>query len=150
MVASQIARLQLPDPVPTCNHRQGPVTGQMLFNAKLIELSAVKAAEFRRQAAEHPNQRELRSDDVNDKAKPRLLGEREAMFNFVLHVGQRLAGEEQGRVEVVARKGSRSEISDPARRFERVTQQITASPHVLRPAPDVKREPMIDPRLKAF
>ena len=122
----------------------------MLFNAKLIELSAVKAAEFRRQAAEHPNQRELRSDDVNDKAEPRLLGEREAMFNFVLHVGQRLAGEEQGRVDTVASEGSKSEVSDPARRFERVAQQITASPHVLRPAHDVKREPMIDPRLKAF
>src|SRR3984885_9049858 len=122
----------------------------MLFNAKLIELSAVKAAEFRRQAAEHPNQRELRSDDVNDKAEPRLLGEREAMFNFVLHVGQRLAGEEQGRVEVVAGKGSKSEVSDLARRFERVAQQVTASPHMLRSAHDVMREAMIAPRLKAF
>src|ERR1700723_4525381 len=93
-----IGCLQFSDPVPTCSHRQGRVTGQMLFNAKLIELSAVKAAEFRRQAAEHPNQRELRSDDVNDKAKPRLLGEREAMFNFVLHVGQRIAREERGGV----------------------------------------------------
>ena len=43
----------------------------MLFDEKLIELPVVKAAEFRRQAAEHPNQRELRGDEVNDNAMKR-------------------------------------------------------------------------------
>ena len=70
----------------------------MVFDAKLIELPVVKATEFQRQAAQHPNQRELRSDDVNDKAEPRLLGVREAVFGFALHLVQRLAGEEQVRV----------------------------------------------------
>ncbi len=71
----------------------------------LIELPVVKATKFRRQAAEHPNQRELRGDDVNDKAEPRLLGEREAVFGFALHLRQRLAGEEKVRVQMIARVG---------------------------------------------
>jgi hypothetical protein len=51
-----------------------------------------------RQAAQHPNQRELHGDEVNDKTEPRLLGERAAPFNFRLHFRQRLADEEQVRV----------------------------------------------------
>ena len=66
-----------------------------------LNCPVVKATEFRRQAAQHPNQRELRGDDVNDKAEPRLLGEREAVFGFGLHLRQRLAGEEKVRVEIV-------------------------------------------------
>ena len=73
------------------------------FDLKLIELPVVQAAESRRQAAQHPNQRELRGDEVNDKAEPRLLGERQAPFGFRLHVRQRLAGEEQVRVQVSRR-----------------------------------------------
>ncbi len=64
----------------------------------LIELPVVQATECRRQAAQHPNQRELRGDEVNDKAEPRLLGEREALYGFPLQFRQRLAGEEQVRV----------------------------------------------------
>jgi len=36
----------------------------------------------------------LRRDEVNDKAEPSLLGEREAIFSFVLYLLQRLACEE--------------------------------------------------------
>ena len=98
IVARNTARLQFPDPVPTGRGRQGPVAGQMVFGANLIELRVVKAAEFRRQAAQHPNQSELHCDVMNDKAEPRLLGEHEAMFGFSLHLEQRLASKEKGRV----------------------------------------------------
>src|SRR6202041_3788529 len=102
------------------------VAGQMAFDSKLIEPFVVKVPELRRQAAEHPNQRNLRGDEVNDKAESRLLGEREAVFSFALHIGQWLAGEEQGRVEITARVGSIREVSHPVRRLERAAQQIPA------------------------
>ena len=121
-----------------------------LFDMKLIELPVVKATECRRQAAQHPNERELRGDDVNDKAEPRLLGEREAMFGFCLHLRQRLAGEEQVRVQILARVGAIREVADPVRRFERAAQQITAGPHMFRPAHDINREVQIRARLEAF
>src|SRR5580700_9653675 len=98
IVARNTARLQFPDPVPTRRGRQGPVAGQTEFGANLIELRIVKAAEFRRQAAQHPNQGELHCDVMNDEAEPRLLGEHEAMFGFSLYLEQRLASEEKVRV----------------------------------------------------
>ena len=122
----------------------------MVLGAKLIELSVVKATEFQRQAAEHSNQRELRCDEVNDKAEPGLLGVREAVFGFALHLRQRLAGEEKVRVEIAARVGRIHEISDPVCRCERVAQQITATPHVLHPEHDENREAIIRARLEAF
>ncbi|CAB3810393.1 hypothetical protein LMG28614_07268 [Paraburkholderia ultramafica] len=94
MVTGDIARLQFPDPVPTRSGRQGRVAGQMVFDAKFIELPVVKATEFQRQAAQHPDQRELRGDEVNDTAESRLFGECEATRCFALHLGQRLAGKE--------------------------------------------------------
>ena len=63
-----------------------------------MELPVVKATKFECKAAEHPNQCELRGDDFDDKAEPRLFDEREATFGFALHLRQRLAGEEQVRV----------------------------------------------------
>jgi hypothetical protein len=74
----------------------------MGFHAKLIELPVIKASEYWRQAAEHPNQRQLRRDDVNDQSEPRLLGEREAVFGFALHLWQWLTGKEKIRVQIVA------------------------------------------------
>src|SRR5580692_5556537 len=50
------------------------------------------------------------------------------MFGFALHLGQWLAGEEQGRVEMTARVGSTREVSDPVRRLERAAQQISSRP----------------------
>ena len=66
----------------------------------LIEPPVVKETKFRCQAAEHPNQRELRGDDVNDKAVSCLLGECVAVLGFALHLRQRLPGEEKTRVQI--------------------------------------------------
>jgi hypothetical protein len=98
----------------------------------------------------NPDQRDLRGDEVDDKAEPRLLGEGEALFGFALHFRQRLAGEEQVRVQVLARISSIGEISDPVRRLERAAHQIAADPHVLRPAHDINREVEIRARLEAL
>ena len=122
----------------------------MVFGEKLVELPVVKATEFQRQTAQRPNQRELRGDDVNDEAEPHLPGEREAMFGFALHRRQRLAGEEQIRVQIIAREGCRRDVSDPVRHLERAMQQITASPYVLHPADGENRKGKRGPRLEAL
>ena len=72
---------------------------------KLIKLSIVEAAEFRRQAAQRPDQPELRGDEVNAKREPRLLRKREAMLGFALHLNQRVARGEEVRVQLIAAVG---------------------------------------------
>ena len=56
----------------------------MVLELKLIELAIVKAAEFRRQAAERPNQSEYRCYPVHTYAETRLFCKREAGFGFAL------------------------------------------------------------------
>ena len=150
IVAGDIARLQFPDPVPARGDRQDRVAGQQAFDVKLVELPVVEAAEGGRQAAQHPDQRDLRGDEVDDEAEARLLGEGEAPFGFRLHFRQRLAGEQQVRVQILAGVGAIGEVADPVRRFERAAYQIAADPNVLRPALDIDREVEIRARLEAL
>ena len=63
----------------------------MVLNSKLIKRVIVEAAEFRSQPTEGPDESELRSDDVNDEAEPRLLRKREALLGFPLHLGERIS-----------------------------------------------------------
>src|ERR1700722_7138641 len=122
----------------------------MVFGAKLIELFIVKTAEFRREAAERSYQSELRCDGVDDKAEPRLFGERKAMLGLALHFMQRLPCEEQARIQIVARVGPIHEITDPVRHFERAAKQIEAGPYVFHPAQHKVGETNIRARLEAF
>src|SRR5271163_2811475 len=103
VVARNTARLQFSDPVTTRNGRQALAARQIEFDATLIELSVVETPEFRREAAERPNKRKLRCDDVNHQAEAHFLGKLEAMFGFSLHLRKRFAREEEVRVEIVAR-----------------------------------------------
>src|SRR5271156_6400866 len=122
----------------------------MLFSADPIDLSVVKAAEFWRQSAQHPNQRELRCDVMNDKAESRLLSELEPTFRFCLHFRQRLAGKEKNRVQIIARIGCVHEVSVPDPCLEGMAQQVTASPNVFHPRHRENRETMISAGLETF
>src|ERR1700722_4735648 len=115
----------------------------MLFRAKLIEVSIVKTAEFWRQAAERPNQRELGGDKVDDKAEPSPLRVSETNLGFVLHFQQPVTGEQKIRVMNVAGEGCVSEVSNPVRRLECATHQLTATPNVFRPTYYESREAKI-------
>ena len=133
IVAGKEARLQLADPVPALGKRQIRVICRNGARSELIELLIVEGAEFRRQAAERPDQPELGGDEVNDKTEPRLLRERETMLGFALHLGERIARREKVRVQVVAAVGRISEVADLVRRLERAAHQIAASPDMSRP-----------------
>ena len=150
IVARNTASLQFPDPVTTRNGRQALSARQIEFDATLIELRVVKASEFRGEAAERPNKRKLRCDDVNHQAEPHFLGKREAVVGFSLHFRKRFAREEEVRVEIVAHVGSIGEVSDSVGQFESTAQEINASPHMFRPACDENREAKLGARLIAF
>src|SRR5260221_14682705 len=57
----------------------------MVFHPRLIHISIIEAAELRGQAAERPNECELRRDDVNDNAEAYLSEKRERILGFRLH-----------------------------------------------------------------
>ena len=64
---------------------------------KLIELVRRQSIRILASSRERSNQRELQRvmmSMTRPASNRACFGEREAMFNFVLHVGQRLAGEE--------------------------------------------------------
>src|ERR1700738_3276778 len=67
----------------------------MVFHPRLIHIPVIEAAEFRGQAAERPNERELRCDDVNDKAEAYLSQKRERILGFTLHVHKLFARREK-------------------------------------------------------
>jgi len=73
----------------------------MSFHLKLIELPIVKATEFERRAAEHPNQCELCGDDIDDEAEPRLLDECDATFGFACTFRQRLPAKSRSEFRVL-------------------------------------------------
>src|SRR5260221_14532078 len=67
----------------------------MVFHPRLIHIPMIEAAEFRSQAAERPNERKLRRDDVNDKAEAYLSHKRERLLGFTLHVRKLFARREK-------------------------------------------------------
>src|SRR6266700_3334244 len=116
----------------------------------LIEALFVKRAECRRQAAESPNQSELRGDGVNGKTEPHLLRKRETTLGFALHLIERIARREKVRVQVGAAVRRKSEVTDLVRRFKRATHQIAASPDMSRPGRDDTSKVEIGPDLEAL
>ena len=87
----------------------------MALEPQLVELLIVKRAEFRRQAAQRPDQPELRGDDVDDETEPHLLRKRETMLGFALHLDERIARREKVRIRLIAAVGRKSEVADLVR-----------------------------------
>ena len=97
IVAGIEARLQLADPVPAFGKRQDRgLLCKWLLEPALVELLIVEGAECRRQAAQRPDQPELRGDEVDDETEPRLPRELEPMLGFALHVAERIAASREG------------------------------------------------------
>src|SRR5882757_29418 len=85
------ARLQLADPIPAFGKRQTWITLQMIFKLVLVEPFIIEGAEFWRQAAQSPDQPELRGDNVDNETKPRLPREVESIFGFALRIAERIS-----------------------------------------------------------
>src|SRR6185503_4808306 len=105
----------------------------------------VKRSEGRCQTTKHPDQAELRSNDVNDETEPRLLCKVETLLGFTLRVSQPISRREKIRVQVVAAVGGKREVTGLVRGIERATHQVTARRDVLRPRHDEIAEGHICP-----
>src|SRR5215475_14070153 len=105
----------------------------MALESKLLKLPVVKGAEFRRRTTECSDKPELRRDDVNSEAKPRLLRKLESILGLTLHLHKRISCRQKVRVQVHTAVCREREVADFVRGLEPATYQITTSADVLRP-----------------
>ena len=142
-------RLQFADPIPTLGDRQDRVARTNGVRSETRRTARRQASRIRSQAAQRRIERELRGDDVNDQAEPRLLREREATLGFRC-TSERIARRKKIRVQIVAAVRCKREIANLVRRFERAAHQITASSDMFRPGHDEDCEDQVGPRLEAL
>jgi hypothetical protein len=105
----------------------------MVFELAFAEMFIVKRSEFWRQAAQGPDQAELRRDNVDNETKPRLPREVEPIFGFALRIAERFSGCDKIRVQVIAAVSRKGEVADLVCGIERVAHQIPAGSDVPRP-----------------
>ena len=122
----------------------------MALEPKLIKLPVVKGSKSRGQATEHPNQRGLRGDDVNDETKPSVLCKLEGILDFTFYIRERVSRRQKVRNHVVAAVRRKTDVSNLVRGFERSMYQVAASPDMFRPWDDVTSETHIGPGLEAL
>src|SRR5260370_38225801 len=105
----------------------------MAIEPKLIKLSILKGAEFRRHATEDPDKPELRSDDVNGEAKPSLPRKLEAILGFTLHLHERISRCQKVCVQVDAAVDRKRKVADLVCGIERPMDQTAATPAIFLP-----------------
>src|SRR5436309_13648662 len=147
IVPGQHARLQPPNPVPALGQSEIPLTCQMAFEAAFIELLTVERSECRCQATKRPDQLELRGDDLDDEAEPRLPRKLEAPFGLTLRACQRISSCEKIRVQIAAAVRGKREGAGPVRDIERAAHKRTAGAHVPGPWQDEVGERRVGPGL---
>src|SRR5229473_8496797 len=120
----------------------------MVFHPRLIHIPIIEAAEFRGQAAERPNERKLRRDDVNDKAEAYFSQKRERIFGFTLHVHKLFARREKitDKEAAASRPGK---VTHFVRNIKGATYEIATGPDMSRPGHDDVSENRIDTRAEA-
>src|SRR6476646_846319 len=102
MVLGKESSLQFAHPVEKLRKRQRGVARQMPLELQLIELTIVKAAELPRRATKRPDQRELRSDDIDHHPEACFPRELEAVLRFAFNLRKPVSGCQTDRVDVVA------------------------------------------------
>ena len=147
IVAGEEARLELADPVPALGQRQRRIGRQVPFEPPLVELPVVERTESRGQAAQHPDQPELRGDDVNDEGEPRRLREPEAVLGFALGVGQRVARRKEVHVQARAAEGGERDVAAAVRGIEGAAQDVTTAAEMPGPGHDQVTVVQVGPRL---
>src|SRR5215469_899830 len=122
----------------------------MALEPQFIKLSIVKGAEFQRQASEGLDKPELRGDEVNHEAEPRLLRKLEAMLAFTLRLSQRVSRGQKICVQMIKAVRRKSEVTDFVRSLERASDQSTAGPDMFCPWHNHTCEAHVGPALEAL
>jgi hypothetical protein len=105
----------------------------MIFELALVEPLIIEGAKFWRQAAQGPDQPELRGDNIDNETKPGLPRKVEPFFGFALRLAERISGCDNIRVQVVAAVSRKGEVADLVCGVEGATHQIPAGLDVPRP-----------------
>ena len=149
-IARHETRLQLPDPIIGRGPRQGSASGQLVLKLPLIELSIVKSTEGRRQAAESPNQPELRGDEIDEEPEMDFPCEFEAILGLALRLGERIARRQHVPDQVGVAVGGVNDVSVPGGDIDTSAHQLASRLHVLSPWHDQVPEHDIDAGLEAL
>src|SRR5258708_14912494 len=121
----------------------------MVFHPRLIHIPIVEAPEFRGQAAERPNERKLRRDDVNDKAEAYFPRKRERILGFTLHLCKLFPRREKitDKEATASRPGK---VTHFVRDVKGATDEIATGADMSRPGQDDIAENRIHARAEAL
>src|SRR5712672_587959 len=112
----------------------------MVFHPRLIHISIIEAAELRGQAAERPNECELRRDDVNDNAEAYLPQKRERILGFTLHLHKLFPRREKITEKLATAISRPGKVTHFVRGIKGATYEIATGPDMSRPGHDVVSE----------
>src|SRR5258708_12295842 len=121
----------------------------MVFHPRLIHIPIVEAPEFRGQAAERPNERKLRRDDVNDKAEAYFPRKRERILGFTLHL-RKLFPRREKITDKEATASRPGKVTHFVRDIKGATYEIATGPDMSRPGHDDIPENRIHTRAEAL
>src|SRR5258708_9213997 len=107
----------------------------MVFHPRLIHIAIIEAAELRGQAAERPNERKLRRDDVNDKAEAYFPRKRERILGFTLHL-RKLFPRREKITDKEATASRPGKVTHFVRDIKGATYEIATGPDMSRPRHD--------------
>ncbi len=128
VVAGMKVRLHLSHAVQPLGKRRVRVSGE----PGVAELFIVEGAKFPRQAAQRPDELEVRLDDRNDVYQLRLLRKSETTLDLALHLAERISRCQKILDQIqAARQPYKHEVADLVRDFDFTMQEITRSPDVL-------------------
>jgi hypothetical protein len=141
------ARLQFADPILPGGQLR--ILLQVLIEPALIGPRLGAGGAVWCQAAQRPDQAELRHEAVNDGSKPRLAREGQAVLGLLLDLAERGSGSE----EVCDQEGGairgKGEIAGVLRRLEGASHQGATGVQGPRPGHDVVPDNQVDARLEA-
>src|ERR1700730_1974469 len=121
----------------------------MVFHPRLIQIPIIEAAEFRGQAAERPNERKLRRDEVNDQPVAYLSQKRERILGLTLHLRKLFARREKitDKEATASRPGK---VTHFVRGIQGAKYEIPTGPDMSRPGHDDISENRIHTRAEAL
>src|ERR1700721_4205381 len=147
IVAGMKVRLHLSDTVQPLGKRRVRISGE----PGVAELFIVEGAKFPRQAAQRPDEFDMRLDDGNDVYQLRLLRKSETTLDLALHLAERISRCQKILDQIQAAvPPHKHEVADLVRDFESAMQEIARGPDVLRIWDQEMREQHIGPGLETL
>src|SRR5260370_12337286 len=105
----------------------------MLLEVALAEFRDAEGVEVRGLSAEHPDESELRDDDIADEAKPRAPHEFERTLRLSFHLTEWLPRGEKVGDQVHAGKGGKGEVTGVPCCLEGAAREDAAGRLMVRP-----------------